>query len=327
MKARLLHIWVFSVVILALGTTVAEARLPPPSDFSYGMVLNNQGNWRGPKLADGSPDYRIIDTLIRARPTWVRVAPAPYGSDRLMNPQGETARQVWRLRQAGIALGFGVNSGKPMKGSPLDKAGFGYRSAKEVVEHMRAVVEASPGLYDVVLLDFAVLWRERHLQRIVSGARRLGLLPIVNASGLDKDGRPTTIPKGAWAFQKAAQVLRSPNWRKQARQVSRGKRPVLWNSDRKFVRTINRRRKNATPILRFTVPEGVVFRFEKLSRRTQRGVLKRLAQRQRPVGYNMTYPLYVPGMPESYRGGANPYDSRWHGERTLGLQTRLMRSY
>lgn len=318
------------VVTALVGGALAaptEAKEPGPRDFAYGMVLNNRGDWRGPKLADGSPDYRIIDTLLAARPTWVRVAPAPYGSNRLMNPKGEVAEQVWRLRQAGIGLGFGVNSGKPMKGSPRDKAGDGYRTGKEVVDHMQAVVEASPHLYDVVLLDFAILWRERHLQRIVDGARRLGLKPIVNASGMNKEGTPISIPKGAWAFQKAAQVLRGPDWRKQARRVARGKRPTLWNNDRKFIRTISRRRKGATPILRFTVPEGVVFRFEKLSQRTQKGVLRRLARRQGPKGYAMTYPLYVPGFPVSYRGGADPYDARWHGARTLGLQRWLMNAH
>lgn len=311
-----------ALVILCMLVPASEAKEPPPADFAYGMVLDKWGKWRGPKLPDGSPDFRIIDRLIEARPRFVRVAPAPYQQGALMRPEGEVAEQLWRLRNAGIRLGFGVNAGRPMKGSPLSEQGYGLRSAEDVVEHVRRVRDASPGLYDVVLLDFFVLWDRQRAQRIVNGISALGLREVVNASGHARDGGRLPLPKGAWAFQAATQAIGGPDWKRNTRRIARGKRRVLSDQDKRFIRTIRNRRPSSHRILRFTVPEQVVFRLEKLRRRTQRGLLKRLARRQRPEHFKMTYPLFVPGMPEGYRGGAERYDSRHEG--TFGLQVSLM---
>lgn len=311
-------------LMLAVGT--AEAKAPPPSDFALALVLSKHGGWRGPMLANNTPDFQIIDRILEARPRHVRLTPAPYGGNAVMHPRGEVAEQIRRLEAAGIKLGTAINAGKPMRGSPLAEAGYGLRPASEVIAHARAIRDASPGLYDFILLDFAVMWEEPRMQRIVTGIRALGFRVIVNAGGVNRDGRAVNrLPKGTWAFQKAVSFLGGPDYRRTARRVARGKQGVLSAYDRAYIRDIRRRRPASAAMLRFTVPEQVNFRFARLSKQTQRQLLTRLAKAQRRQRFRMTYPLFVPGMPESYRGGAPTYDSRVRG--TFSIQQSLLARY
>lgn len=305
------------------GATASAS--PQPRDFAYGMVLAKGGGWRGPTYADGRPNYRIIDAIRQARPNYVRVGPAPYQTNAVMAPRGETEQQLRSLKASGIQLGVGVNSGRPMKGSNLAQQGYGLRPAEDVIEHARRIKNASPGLYDFMLLDFAVLHDERRMQRIVAGVRALGFRTIVNAGGVGRNNAELPLPKGAWAFQRATTSLGGPDWRRTARRIANFKQPVLGEPERAFIRDQRKRRPNAHPMLRFTVPEQVVFRFAKLSRSTQRGLLTRLARAQSRWHYSMTYPLWLPGMAESYRGGARAYDAR--GEGTYWHQVKLMERY
>lgn len=324
-RARLL-IWIGVIATFALLLVASRADATgAPKDFAYGMVLDRWGDWRGPKLADGSPDFRVVDSLIRSRAQHVRVAPAPYGSNALMAQKGVVAEQMWRIKAAGAQLGMGINSGRPMKGSKLAEQGYGLRTAEDVIEHARRIEAASPGLYDFILLDFFVLWDEARAQRIVNGVSALGFKVIVNAGGVSRGGQKVPLPRGAWAFQRAGTFLGGPDWKREARRVARGREPLLRSYDRQYIRDVRRRRPESTPMIRFTVPEQVLFRFGKLSRKTQRQLLTRMAKKQRGAHFKMTFPLYVPEFDEAYRGGAREYDARTRG--TFWTQTKLIRAF
>ncbi len=269
-------------------------------------MSHGSGTWAGPRLADGEPDTGIVDHIVAARPTHLRVTLASNDAEQDLQPQSEAVRTAYeRLVAADISLGAAIT---------------GHRDEDEVVAHACRIKAADArGYYGWLFIDFAS--RSRHVKRLVRRIRAGDGCPAggwervwVNASG-----RKAGFPRQAAAVAKRMDVVGGPQrwrkWRREARRIARGRAPALIAKDRRWVRRAHRR--GVRPVLKLEVPWQTGTMFAPLSRKTQRRLLVRWTKAARRMRFDFIFPIYV------HKAFARShYDARREG--TYGLIRRIL---
>lgn len=305
-------------LVLWAGLILSAQAMAGPSADRYGLavLIGKNGGWLGPKHADGSPNFSIIDALIRAKPKHLRITKAPMEADKTLKARNPTVRQqLWRLRRSGVRLGAAIGAAMPMDGGREQTPG-------EVIRHAKAVKRANGKLYGHIYLD--LFNRRSHgQQRIIRGIRREAEMKV---SIIANQAR--SIPRGTWAhvagfdlFRRSASI-QAPNWRKTLRRVANHNAPLLRYADRRWLRATRGTRSTAQ--LRLSYPMQTLYQLGRLSSETQRKLLRRMIRSQRRFDYALWMPLYAPGMARSWRGQgrSEAYDARTAG--TYRLQARAL---
>lgn len=286
---------------VALALVAPAAADANPRSVAYGILSKSTGKWNGPRHADGAPDMRIVDHILRARPSHLRATPASHKLEQNLAPADPYVAEAWRrFRKAGIKLGAAITA---------------KRDPDEVVEHGCRIKAEAGQWYQWLFLDFASA-SVGGIGAIVKRLRKCGWRVVwINASG----GSP--LPRAAYAAAKRFEVVgnaverRFPRWKRQARRIARGKAPALHVKDRRWVRRA--RKRGVNPILKLEVPHQTGLMFAQLPKRIQRKVLRRWHVAAKRYRFDFIYPLYVHGVM-----GRKPYDSR--AMRTATLQRRLI---
>lgn len=300
----------------------APARRPRIGGIAYAMLLDHHGDWTGPRLPSGEPDFSVIDDILAVGPTHLRLTQPPNRCVRDLCPtlqpnDPEVLAQLLRLRDAGIKIGAALNIAREIRDGRRRR-----RSPDEVVRHACRIKRADVhGLYDWLFLDFVAEAPRAHAinRRITKGGGCSAgrWRTMINASGV---GSAKNLPRGAFAHARRFRLLVAPRAvvLRRVRAAAAGRRGALTPSDRRFVAEVRRRRPHAMPVLKLEVPHQAGRVFAGLSRDTQLALLRRWAQAQHRHGFRMIYPLFI------YPGGGHPvYDSRSQG--TFELMGGLLR--
>jgi hypothetical protein len=315
--------------------TRAKPKRAPLNSIGYGILINSWGRWVAPR-EDGEPDWDVIESLLRARPAYMRVTstgnrcprPSPEAKRCHLAQPGNpvVAEWLYRLKEAGIKLGVGINAYYRKK-KP--------RPVRGVIRHACALNEAdTSGLYDFLFLDFPLQRSDRALQTLIDKIHRGRRCPaggwrlIMTNDTFFHSPNAASPADRVWVHAKRFELLdgeedrardrgKVPEWKEKARLAAAGRIPSILAEDRSFIRQIRRRHPNSHAVLKLEVSYQTGDRFGKLSTRNQKRLLKRWSAAQRRQGFKLIYPLYV------HRGRAeHHYDSRAEG--TYRLIRRLI---
>ena len=321
----------------AEAAAVRGPSMPSPRDFAYGVFLNKQGRWIGPRRPSNEPALGVIDDLIDARPRYLRLTTASNECPvRAVKPSDcktglpvkaltETPR-FQELMDSGIRLGVGINAAFDTQEHDEPT-----RPVREVIQHACEIkARDDAGVYDFIFLDFSLKRRNNdELQRIVDAIRTGRECPPESSEGWGlvmtsdttfRSAVATESSRRAWAHGKRFELLEGSKWRERVRKAVRGRRSPLVREDRRFIDYIERRDPKSHPMLELEVAHQTT-RFSRLDRGVQRKLLELWAKAQEKHDFDMVYPLYVHG----HGDGLHAYDSRAEG--TYGLQRKLMCRY
>jgi hypothetical protein len=292
--------WV-AVVALVAGVTLLGPPLAPSAEagtsrenvrsIAYAFLINKHGGWSGPTQGR-DPRPEIINRIIQADPSHLRITSAANQCDRracyTLAPNRPSVRDaLMALKEAGIKLGAAINTARTVGGKR--------RTVKDVVDHACRMKKRVGRLYDWLFLDFmrsqpkrlAIANRIKRGKGCPAGGWKL----ITNSSGYKKSIR---MPSGAAAHAKRFSLLVGNRKvvRKRLIKAARGKRSVLVESDRRFLRDVKRKYAEAWPILKLEAPNQTGA-FSTLSTKVQRSLLKRWAVASRRMGFKVIHPLFV----------------------------------
>lgn len=318
------------------------ARFGDLYDVGWCTILND-GNWIGPRNADGSIDRSLIDDIIEkakgyARPKYLRVTEASYVVGTEVPAEGTEEYAILReLVDAGIKVGVAINilrKPEPQQGCDVGwddpvVAGRCVRTAEDSIAQAKAIKAAAGDIYDWIFLDFAWgrtpagVYGLNDLQQVVDGIHDAGWSRImINATGFATD-QLTYLPQRVWGIAKHFQLLLGDDWQENVEKVVTGQAPALESEDLEYIDFINRYRPESYSVLKFEIPTQIQ-EFRQLSSADQNTLLKLWAAAQEEYDYTMIYPLFVHGdMPLGNQ--ARQYDSRVAG--TFWPQRELMYRY
>jgi hypothetical protein len=313
----------------------AKPKRAPLNSIAYGVLINSWGHWVAPREG-GEPDEGVIDRLIAARPAYLRVTstghrcprPSPEAKRCQLAQPGNPVVTEWlyRLREAGIRLGVGINAYYRKK-KP--------RPVRGVLRHACAIKSDDAfALYDFLFLDFPLQRGDRVLQRLIDRIHRGERCPaggwrlIMTNDTFFHSRRAAEPAQRVWVHAKRFELLDGeedrerergtvPEWKEKARRAAAGRIPAILAEDRSFIHEIHRSYPNSHAVLKLEVSYQTGDRFGKLSTRNQKRLLKRWSRAQERHGFKVVYPLFV------HQGrAAHHYDSRAEG--TYRLIKRLI---
>jgi hypothetical protein len=293
--------WVRALALTA-GLALAGLLLAPSADagtkrenvrsIAYAFLINKHGGWSGPTQGR-DPRPGIVNRILQANPSHLRITSAANQCDRracytLAPNRPEVRDELMRLKDAGIKLGAAINTARTVGGKR--------RTVKDVVNHACRIKKRSGHLYDWLFLDFmrsqpkrlAIANRIKRGKGCSAGGWKI----VTNSSGYKKSIK---MPSGAAAHAKRFSLLvgKRKAVRKRLIKASRGKRSVLVEADRRFIRDVKRKYPEAWPVLKLEAPNQTGRVFAKLSTKVQRGLLERWAAASRRMGFKVIHPLFV----------------------------------
>lgn len=263
--------------------------------FAYAFLLNRHGGWTGPTNSNREPLKWVVDRIIEANPSHLRLTAAANtckkGECYTLKPnRPSVAAEMRRLRDAGIKLGAAVNIARTKGGKR--------RTVKDVVNHACRIKKADKGnFYSWIFLDFSRSQPKRreigNRIRKGTGCSAGGWKIVTNSSGYKRTLR---MPNGAVAHAKRFSLLvggTKKQIKKRLRAAANGKRSVLAANDRRFITDVKRKYPRSYPILKLEVPHQSGKIFAQMPANVQRKLLERWAKVGRRKGFKIIYPLFV----------------------------------
>ena len=301
-----------------VAPAMAQAKTEPIRSIAYSFLINRYGGWTGPEGLLGNPQTWVVDAIIAADPSHLRITDAANtcGSGEcftLQPNEPEIAREMRQLRDAGIKLGAAVNI--------AFTDGGGRRSVSDVVNHACRIKQADDeNFYSWIFLDFATSQPNRleiaNKVRAGKSCPAGGWRIITNSSGYKKSNE---MPRGAIAHAKRFSLLvggSDATIKQRLIDAAAGRRPVLTDSDHRFLDDVSKKYPEAYPVLKLEVPNQAGEIFAELPLDVQLSLLEKWARGQKRNGYKMIYPLFV------FPGNQAEYDSIAEG--TYALMLSLM---
>lgn len=276
-----------ATAVLALVPAGANAAPAPGpvDDFAYASMTRGTGGWP----YKGSAFYpRVVGPLVRdSGADWVRVSEGGLPIDIVGDWYDRFHAQVPSMK-----LGVKI----PVDGRPLARVLAKGRRLKHKPDGCTPAPSLNPCFYDWILLDHALWINSIKLQRIVWGLRRQGWRVMSNDSPWPHTD--TRLARGQAAHLHSFGILDRGDWnsggrRAVARRIMDPSRPILTPHDRDFIRKVNSRDPNSTPLLKFEIHRQTD-RLGQLRAEVQRRLLVRLDAAQDRAGFEMSYPLFVP---------------------------------
>ena len=315
---KLLALCIISTIAFLVAPALAQARTEKIRSIAYSFLINRYGGWTGPENLLGDPQHWVVDSIIAANPSHLRITDAANtcepGECFTMQPKDNAvARQLRELRDAGIKLGTAINIAHTDGGRK--------RSVQDVVDHACKMKQADDeNLYSWIFLDFSSSQPKRleiaNKIRSGKGCPAGGWRIMTNSSGYKKSYH---LARGALAHAKRFSLLVGGSdsaIKERLVEAARGQRPILTDSDHRFLEDVKKKYPEAYPVLKLEVPNQVAQIFAELPTDVQSSLIEKWARGQERNGYKMIYPLFV------FPGNHPPYNSL--EELTYQLMVSLM---
>lgn len=290
-------------VAFLVAPAMAQAKVAPIRSIAYSFLINRYGGWTGPENLLGAPQSWVADAIIDANPSHLRITDAANTCDpsecfTLQPNDPAIAREMRQMRDAGIKLGAAINIAFTDDGKR--------RSVSDVVNHACRIKQADDeDFYDWIFLDFATSQPNRleiaNKIRSGKGCPAGGWQIVTNSSGYKKSNK---MPRGAIAHAKRFSLLvggSDATIKQRLVDAARGRRPVLTDSDHRFLEDVAKKYPEAYPVLKLEVPNQAGQIFAELPTDVQVSLLEKWARAQKRYGFKMIYPLFVfPGNHPGY---------------------------